>query len=132
AMDQAVLVQHAEALGDLLEDRDHLVQVERAPAIEPLFERAAADEGLRSPGEPVVVTGGDHRDHVWMVDALGDLRLALETLEEDLVGGHILPDHLERDGLSIGADGLVDTTHSALAELGVDRVRTDRVARYRF
>jgi hypothetical protein len=38
AMDEAVLVKHVQPGGDLLEDRDDLMEIERSPAIEPLLE----------------------------------------------------------------------------------------------
>src|SRR3954451_22111231 len=108
------------------------VRLDPPPATEPSLERAAADEALGGPGQPLVVAGRAHGDHVGVVDPLSDLRFSLEALQEDLVDGHFLLDRLECDRLAVGPDRLEDAAHASLAEFGLDRVAADRVAHHRF
>ena len=115
-MDDALLVRRFERLGDLLRDRQRLIDWDRAVG-DPLGEIVALDQ-FHDEG---VLTRGlfdriDRRD-VRVIQGCKRLRLALESCEALRVGGERVRQDLDRDGAAErGVGGSVHLAHAPFAD----------------
>ena len=94
-----------------------------------VVERLARHVAHGQEARAVDVAGLDHVDQVRVVDLGGGARLAGEAAGRMLVAHEARLEHLQRDDGAVLADRAEDDPHPALAELLVDDVRAEGVAR---
>ena len=123
AVDEALLVRGVERLGDLGEELDRALRLERTVLRDELGEVGALDVAHGEEEHAVLLARLVDGDDVRVVERGGDPRLAQEALAEALVLGELGRDHLERDlapeTLLLGA---VDRAHAAAADERLDVV----------
>ena len=102
---------------DLARDLERLAQLQAALPDDELLEVLAVDVLENDVLAAVLLAPVDHRDDVRMLQ-LGDRsRLALEALDEVVVGAVLGVEDLQRDvALEQGVVSLVDARHAALAD----------------
>jgi hypothetical protein len=123
AVEDAVLVRLAEALGDLPRELQAL-ELGDAALLEPLGQ-ALAGQQLHDHVRAAVVGLAVlvHADRRRVAQLRGDLELAAEPDDELGVGQALAPDQLDRDlAIDLGVVGLVDDAHAALADDLLDQV----------
>jgi len=129
AMDQAGGVRDVERSGDVRDQRDRPLGLERPLAAQKAAQVDAFDPLHRDVEEPAVFAGVEHRDEVGMLEQRGDAALAQEPLAEPGVGGDGRVEHLERHRAPLGIAGQVDGSGGALAQQRLDPVTGDLRAR---
>jgi hypothetical protein len=121
-MDDALLVRRFERLGDLLRDRECLVQLDRAShnalgqilTLDPFH-----DKGVNAWRFLDRINRGD----VWMIQRRERLRFAFKSRETFRVGGEYVRQNLDRDlPAQCGIGGSVDVPHAAFADRRADFV----------
>ena len=107
-----------------------VARLEAALAGDPAAEVRAGDVAHRDEGDAVLFAGGVDRHHVGVLDRGGDPRLLGEAPGEDLFGGRLGRDQLQRHApLEAGLDRQVEDAHAAAAEAALDPVAGELVAR---
>jgi len=130
AVNDSRFVRGAERLGGLRDHLERLLHVGKLRLGETLAERLALDE-LHHQVE-LIPFGADvvDRDHVGVLEAGGDARLALEARQDlfaIVAGGHRRDDRLDGDrAVELRIDGAIDGAHRSTAKLADDTVPTDR------
>src|SRR6478736_5672332 len=112
-------VRVGERLGDVAEDRDHVVDGE-GPGGEALPERLTVHVRHGEVGEPLHIAGGEHRDDIRLLERRREEDLALEALGVDpldQVGAQDLDDHLATEAGLVGQE---DARHPPAAELALE------------
>ena len=130
AVDEAGRMSCVERLGDLRDQRERAVGLERSLAAEQLAQVGPVDVRHREEQPAVDLSRRDRRGDVGMVERRRDLRLAQEALAKPLLVGKLGCEHLERDAVA-GADvlGEVDGARRALGDQGLDaKVPQNRAA----
>ena len=126
-VDEALLVRRVERLGDLGEEVDGSLRIERTAFGDDLGEVGALDVAHGEEEDAVVLACLVDRDDVRVVERCRDPRLAQEALAEANVRGEFRSDdlecHLAAEPLLVGA---VDRTHPAAPDEGLDPVAGDR------
>src|SRR5262245_48072642 len=121
-MDHLAAVGVGEGVGDLARDLDRRVDRERSLPGQPAPERLALDIGHDVVEDPVGFPGVEDWKDVRMVEAGGDLDLALEAVGSQR-GGQRRPVDLERHPtVVLEVPGQVDGTHPAPAQLPLDQI----------
>ena len=130
AVDETSCVRGVERRGNLCDQRDRPRRLEAAVAAEHRAEVAALDEAHGDVDVPVGLAGRVDRDHVRMVEARGQLRLAQDALARGLVVHEPGREHLQRDGTcQVAVDRAEDLAHATAPDQALERVAGDLVAR---
>jgi len=122
-MDHAKPVRVVERLGDVAEDADHVLDRVLVAAGEPLAQGVPRDVGHRVPNKSPLLSSGEQRYDVRVLELRGDLDLATEPLvvhSRRELGGEDLHDHLPPQR-HVGRDE--DAAHPAAGQLTFERVR---------
>src|SRR5262245_4517923 len=85
-MDHTARVRESERVDDVVQEADDLAWRERSLSLDGGAERLAVDERHRVPEQVAVLTRGEQRDDVRMLELRGDLDLATEALAVDARG----------------------------------------------
>ena len=127
AVHEAFLVRGIERLGDLGEQLDGSLRLERAVLGDELGEVVALDVAHGEEEDAVLLSRLVDGDDVRVVERGRDPRLAQEALAEALVLGELGGDHLEGDlAPEPRLLGAIDRAHSPSADEGLDPVAGDR------
>ena len=123
AVDQAGGVDRVEAVADLGDQRHRVGGVEPAVAVDPAAEVRAGNEAHRDVGHAPLLAGRVDRDHIGVLDRGGDPRLLGEALGEDLLGGRLGSDQLQRHAaIEARLERQIEDSHAAAAEPALDPV----------
>ena len=130
AVDESSCVRGVERRGDLGGERDRPRRLEAPVAPQHGAEVAALDQPHGDVDVPVRLAGRIDRDHVGMVDAGGQLRLAQDALARGLVVHESRREHLERHGArQVLVDRAKHLPHAPPPEQALEGVTGDLVAR---
>ena len=123
AVDDSLAVGVSNGAADLDEDRDGILIGEHPASFDDRAQGAAVDVVHREVGERTHRSHFVYRDDARMAQPCGDARFAPESLDEWFVGAAELRDDLECDvTIERSLAGLVDVSHAAAAEEGLDDV----------
>ena len=118
-----------ERRGNLRNQGDRARRLEAAVASEQRTKVAPLDEAHRDVDVPIRLAGRIHRDHVRMVDARRQPRLAQDALTRGLVVHEPGRQHLQRDGTGeMGVDRTEHLTHPTAPKEALEGVAGDLVA----
>ena len=120
-MDDAVGVGVGERAGDIAQDADHFPGGER-PALEPAAKTVAVHVGHAEPRQPAGIAGGEHRDHLGMLQLGGQKHLAPKPLDRDS-GQQLRREHLHHHPpVQRVLQREIGTGHPPPTQLALDRV----------
>ena len=122
AVDDVLLVRGVERVGDLLRDRQRLVERDRA-ARDPRRQVVAVDQFHDQGGEVRCLLEAVDRRDVRMVESREHFGFALKAREAIRIAGHRGRQHLDRHRpLQIAVGGAIDLAHAAGTDLRGDFV----------
>jgi hypothetical protein len=126
AVDEALLVRGVERLGDLGEELDRALRLERPLLGDDLGQVRALHVAHREEEDAGLLSCLVDGDDVRVIERGGDARLAQEALAKALVLRELGRDHLERDLASQALlVGTVDRTHASSADERLDAIGGD-------
>jgi hypothetical protein len=122
AVHDATLVRIAQRAADIAQDAHGLRNGKRSDAREPAAERFPFHERHCVVGDAICLAGGEHRDDLRLLEARGELDLALEAVDVD-ARQQIGRQHLHHDlPPQRGLLGQEHRGHASPAELALEEV----------
>ncbi len=132
AVHDPLLVRVGQPFRDLLHHVELVPQVVEAPGGDQLLEVGPVEQLHGQVELALLAAEIEDGDDVRMVEARGGLRLAVEPLDELVVGGVELGHRLDRDvTVQRPVVGAIDVAHGPRANLGDDQVLADLLAFHR-
>jgi hypothetical protein len=126
AVDDALGVGVGEAVADLLDHRELVLEPREGPARDDVLEVRALEQLHHEIDEPLLFVELEDGDDVAVVELRGGPRFPVEPLAERLVGAERRRDRLDGDvPVQDGVVGLVDLAHRPLTDLVDDLVLSE-------
>ena len=128
SMDKAPPMRGVEGARDGCEQRDRALRLEPRARREDATQVRPLDEPHRDEQASLVLAGLVDRQHVRVIEARGEARLAQEALAEPVVIGEVRREQLQRDRApKPRVDGLVHLAHAAPGDQRLDPIGGERL-----